>query len=208
MKTISKILILALFATLYCSCDDPAEPAFVYGTISISPGEEAEFHGSLSTSGAEDVYGSCKVKNGVLQFTVGHSSSADLDGIVGVTAPTFLSVAGIIGPDGAPLKGVFDLDPTQEKYLPKDDPVYYSTFTNAQVKNDVDSWQFKADPVNCKVELFAVPIEGEVIFEEEAQNKPFDYYVRLVCSGMPSLEGINGKELRTVTAELYFENCS
>lgn len=207
MKTISKILFLILVAASFCSCDEPAGPAFVYGSISIGPGDTADFHGSLSNSGAAEVYGSCKVENGVLQFTVGDASEADIDGIVGVNNPTFLSVAGIVGPNGAPVNGVFDLDNSEnDEYKPKNNSDDYSTFTRAHVKNDIDTWKFVADSSNCKVELFAVPIEGEVIFED-GLSKSFDYYVRLNCSNM-SLPGQKSETLRTLYAELYFENCS
>ncbi|MBN2342594.1 MAG: hypothetical protein JXX29_17960 [Deltaproteobacteria bacterium] len=208
MKTISKILFLVLIAALMGSCEESTGPAFVYGHVSIGPGETAEFHGKLSTSGAADVYGSCKVKDGKLDFTVGHASKANIDGLIGIEdAPTFISISQVTGPNGGDAaEGVFDLSGATDPPEPNLDPSRQSTFYRAEVKNEIDSWDFMADSDNCRVNLFAVPIEGEVIFENDL-SKSFDYYVNITCANI-SLPGESGETLRSVNLEFYFENCS
>ncbi|MBN2714558.1 MAG: hypothetical protein JXX14_01810 [Deltaproteobacteria bacterium] len=205
MNKISQILFLALVVGLFASCEESKGAAFVYGTIEISPGGRATFEGSLAESSTSKHYGYCEMDGDKFNFTVGHTNSKDLNQVFlkeGIAA--YVSIAGVEGP---PSEGVFDLtDPNDRTPDPKNDEKLETKFDSAVVKTVDDEWNLQASEAVCAVELFATPLEGEVIWENDL-NKTFDYYVRLDCYSIPET-GLNGSELNSFNIELYFENCN
>ncbi|MBN2530659.1 MAG: hypothetical protein JXR76_30005 [Deltaproteobacteria bacterium] len=210
MNKTPQILFLVFIASLVVSCDESKGAAFVYGHIEIDPpGAIADFEGKLEASDNSPVYGKCTMDGNKFIFTVGHASTGELSNL-GVDAPTFLSISGIPGP---PSKGVYDL--TQTPPSPIDNPTTYKKLGAgvkiwAQTKED--KWTFAGNEADCDLELFAIPKDGEVIFEENLDlNKTFDYYVRLYCSSViasKEISTIKGRRFNFFNAELYFENCN
>ncbi|MBN2717434.1 MAG: hypothetical protein JXX14_16395 [Deltaproteobacteria bacterium] len=181
--------------------DDTA--AYVYGTIEVNPGGVAQFQGSLAESRRTHAYGYCTRMGDTFEFTVGHTSARELDQVfMNEGIPAYLSIADVQGP---PSEGVFALtDSVNGVPVPKQDYSLRTTFASAVLITQMDNWNIRSDEADCVVELFATPVSGELIFENDL-NKSFDYYIRLGCNA--SVQGLNGTELNFFSAELYFENC-
>lgn len=213
MNKISKILFLALiyglFVGLFASCEESKSAAFVYGKVEVRPGGNADFHGSLDETGKADVYGSCEKKGDSFNFTVGHGSSRDIEGAVPPTGIyLYLSISGVAG---NPTEGVYDLSNASDlDPEPKEDEDLHTTFETAVIKTTdgviTNQWNVNAEDAECMVDLFAVPVEGELIFEDDL-NKTFDYYVSLECYAIPGSDDDSGEDLNTFRAEMFFENC-
>jgi hypothetical protein len=202
MSTMIKLLSLVLCIGLFSACEETPNSTFVYGTVEVD-GRETIFQGTLGQSGDYDVYGKCKKRGTNLDFAVGHAAANQLDK-VRVENPAYVNVVGVQGP---PVKGVYDFTVTNTPVPPpKDLPALYTTFTNSLIANDDDQWSVTPTSATCNVELFATPLEGEVVFENNL-NKSFDYYVRMECHSV-SGTGQNNTRLRGFSAELFFENCS
>ena len=207
-QTVFLVLALAFLASCLASCDESKASAFVYGTIRVSPGNgTADFEGTLENSNSAPVFGACKMSGDTFSFTVGHADVRGLEG-VDADAPTFLSISGISGP---PVEGVFDLE-SGDPPSPKDDEDLEKTLgegASVWVGTDEDDWSFNGSEADCNVELFATPVAGEVIWEDEL-NKTFDFYVRIRCDSVTdnAAEGNRSNtQFNTLDAELYFENC-
>ena len=203
MNNMVKLFSLVLCIGLFCACEDSPNASFVYGTVKMGSASSV-FQGTLDESGDYDAYGYCKMKGQNISFTVGHAPAGQLDR-VNLPAPLYISIAGVKGPA---VKGVYDLQNAGGAIpVPKDLPALYTTFSQAVLVTEDDTWNVTPTATtNCAVELFAVPANGEVIFENN-MNKSFDYYVRLECSGLAAT-GQNGNRLNSFSAELFFENCS
>ncbi len=199
MKASIGILVAGLAGILILGgCEDPKGPAYVFGYASVNPGgSDDEIDGQLAKSSSSDYYGYCKNSGGSFSFVVGHSALGDLEDVISVDHPLYLEFRGIQGPDGAPTQGVL------LGGSPKTGDEYEGTFVGATVGSE-DNFNFGPEDGDCRVALFAEPLEGELI---PGRNKDFEYYVRITCSGMTVRGTYTSIELMTVNLEFYFDNC-
>ena len=194
MKKMIPAFVLALaFAAV--SCETPSKPTNVVGTIRCSSCSDTfSVNGDLS-EGSAKYFGYCEVDaEENLTVVVGtddrsHATSA---------SDFYLSVTGVVGP---PTEGVFDGSGD-----PKLDESLFTTFQSGRIKN-VNEYAFSpddaSDPDLCNVNLYAVPLEGEL----DPNREEFDYYLFLDCHSLdvPPISGPSN--LTWVEAELYLGNC-
>ena len=77
-----------------------------------------------------------------------------------------------------------------------------------RIKN-VHDWSIDGNdvpPETCYVELFARAQLGELT-PDEYLSKPFDYFVKLSCTGLET-ESDKGGILEMFYIKLWFDNCS
>jgi hypothetical protein len=185
---------IGLFALFAASCEEPAPPSKVYGTVDCNAcSQEFTVNGELS-EGDSKYYGYCKVdgdKN--LKFVVGTNDKTHAT----ASSDFYFQLTGVEGP---PTEGVYaSITPL----LPKDGPD--TDFDSGFIKN-VNEFAFSqgdaSDQELCVVELYAVPVEGEV----NPNQASFDYYMRLNCRTL-DIPSTSGATLNWVRAELWFDNC-
>jgi hypothetical protein len=186
--------VICLLSLAALSCEEPATPSGVYGTVECSTCSQTfTVNGDLS-EGDSKYYGYCEVdgdKN--LKFVVGTDDKSHAT----ASSDFYFQLTGVEGP---PTEGVYA---STTPLLTKDGPS--TDFDQGFIKN-VNEFAFSqgdaGDQDLCMVELYAVPIEGEV----DPNQASFDYYMRLNCRtlGIPSTSGAT---LNWVRAELWFDNC-
>ena len=177
--------------------------SYVYGTVDTVPGGTVHFEGTIGDKGYGKLYGYCERNGDAFNFLVGHTDLWSLEDVFfqdGI--PAYIEIYKVKGP---PSVGVFELSDTHSNTpTPIDDDRLYTTLDAAIVATDQDVWYFDFEEADCKVELFATPAQGELIFDNDL-NKSFDYYVRLSCSG--PITGIYDEQLNSFNAEFYFADC-
>lgn len=193
MKTVLRGMIVGAMVFALLSCEEETKPAYVKGTINCSQCQEINFDGTLKKSGAE-YYGYCQYTDGKLKFEVGHDDEAHVSG----ATKAYLYVSGI---PGEPVQGVFD-----ELGQPKDDEALFTDFGHITLKN-TNTYNIGSDQLDssCAVELFAEPIDGELI---PVVAKSFDYYVFLNCQGLNDVTDPDSSvSINSIRLEFYLANC-
>ncbi len=193
MKNVILGAIVCLMALALASCDDPAKPAYVWGSMECSNcSNDLNFDGKLNKSGAK-YYGYCEEKGGEFKFEVGHEDREHVSG----ASEGYIFVNGIEGPATV---GTFD-----NLGQPLDDESYWTKFGAANLKN-TNTYNIGSESDNdlCRVELFSEAADGELV---PANNKKFEYYVRINCQGL-DVESTQGQApISFFRAEFFFDNC-
>jgi hypothetical protein len=197
------ITVLCLCALVSMACEEPAPPSKVHGTVECSAcAQTFNVSGELS-EGDSKYYGYCKTDDADnLKFVVGTSDRTHAT----ASSDFFLQIAGIQGP---PTEGVYCSTPGQainsDGCSGEDDENLYTGFEQGFIKN-VNEFAFSqgdaADEELCVVELYAVPIEGEL----DPKQGSFDYYMSLDCRTL-DIPSASGESLNWVRAQLWFGNC-
>jgi len=169
----------------------------VLGTIKYNLGDAQGFKvdGELAEGGAR-YFGNCKTdKQGNLGFIVGTKRKVE------ATSATdfYLQITGVEGP---PVEGAYaETDPVP---VPKDGPS--TDFAKAIFKN-VNEYSFTqasaANSAQCRVDLYAVPVAGEL----DPNNSKFSHYFRLWCYTLDVAPSGTGSNLTWIEAEFWFANC-
>jgi len=194
MKTQVLGVCLAASAMALISCEEPTNPAKVWGTLDCGACNETfkVQDATLDRSGSADRYGYCENKGGNFKFTV----ATDEIGKITSLAQYYFYFDGIKGP---PEKGALDANGIAID-------TRHTTFTQGIVKN-VNTWEFSpasADtPTSCYVQRFATPADKELTKTKEV----FDYFVKINCGGLSTITDKSGNPLGSVDVELWFSNC-
>ncbi|MCU0660898.1 MAG: hypothetical protein MUC50_01060 [Myxococcota bacterium] len=200
MKRVIVSTILAAVALAVCSCEEkPSEPAQVWGSVAPSIlSSSFQVNGSLG-EGGQRYYGYCRLEDGVFSFGLGnHKPTAN--------APATMFYSTVSGVSGPPTEGVF------KDGAPKVNEDLHKKFKSASFKvGTAQSWNVNSNNMSsdeyCHVSLFASALDTELL-PEEYGSEPFDYYLRIECSGLdiPDNAG-HGANLTSFYTNLYFSGC-
>jgi len=192
MRSLAFGIMVALLGLALVSCDEAVKPAYAYGEFSCSNCSDISFDGNLDKKSAE-LYGTCEESDGSFKFEVGDDDKEHVEG----ASEGYIYVRGIVGP---PTEGTFD-----SLGQPKDEESLITQFEYATIKN-TNTYNVASSDGNdlCEVELFSTAAEGELV---PANNKSFEYYVRINCSGI-NVDASQGQgTITNFRAEFYFDNC-
>ena len=185
---------LVVFGQL--ACDEPKKKAYVEGHFEFI---DIDFNpkGSLARGGAS-YYGSCTYTKSTerFQFEVGDVAEAGVNS----AAETYIRFNGIVGPA---TEGVYS---DAAAKIVKEDPDLRTVFGSAVIKNGGNRFAFEQPEGNpsCYVNLLAKAVTGEVTKIDE---KKFNYYVALQCTGLTGVEDDSGTPLTAFNGHFFFKGC-